>query len=106
MAKLARIIDKQGEAYVFFCPGCSSNHLIPVRYEAGFEKRSGKKKPVWHFNDNSVWPTFKPAFVVEWVGKEPPQRCSVIIRDGVLIYLIDSTHMLAGRRINMGDVCR
>jgi hypothetical protein len=103
MSKLVHIKDKQGEAYVFHCPGCSMAHIIPVAYAPEFSHRKGKAKPTWRFNGNMDKPTFIPSFKIEWEGAEPPQRCHSIIRDGELIYLVDSTHKLSGSRVKMKD---
>lgn len=105
MEKVIRLKDSQGEAYFFYCPGCSMNHIIPVHYEPNFSKRNGKLKPVWKFSGDLRKPTFKPEFVVEWVGAEPPQSCHVIIREGWLIYLVGSTHKLSGQRVKMKQEC-
>jgi hypothetical protein len=103
MSKLSHISDKQGEAYVFYCPGCEMSHIVPVKYASEHTHRNGKVKPTWRFNGNMDKPTFIPSFVIEWAGAEPPQRCHCIIRDGELIYLVDSTHKLSGSRIKMKD---
>jgi uncharacterized C2H2 Zn-finger protein len=103
MAKVIKIQDKQGEAYFFHCPGCKMNHIIPVRYSQEHTHRNGKLKPTWAFNGDLNKPSFKPAFAIDWVGTEPPQRCHCIIRDGELIYLVDTTHALSGSRVKMRD---
>ena len=103
MSKLTKITDLQGEAYVFRCPGCRMSHIIPVNYTPHYALKNRRPKPTWEFNHDMENPTFKPAFMVEWVGAEPPQRCHAIIRDGWIIYLIDSTHALSGSRVKMED---
>jgi len=103
MSKVTLIRDTQGDAYVFYCLGCGMNHIVPVSYTEGHTHKCGKLKPTWDFNGDVASPTFKPAFVVEWVGAEPPQRCECIIRNGELIYLVGSTHYLSGRRVKMED---
>lgn len=104
MNKLIAIKDRQGEAYVFYCPGCHMSHIVPVRHSAEFSTNSKKPRPVWAFNGNLDKPTFRPNFKIDWVGAEPPQRCHSIIRDGEIIYLVDSTHKLSGSRIKMKDM--
>lgn len=103
MSKLIEIKDKQGEAYVFYCPGCNMTHIVPTKHSLEFTMSGGKKKPVWNFNGKLDKPTFMPNFKVDWVGAEPPQRCHSIIRDGEIIYLVDSTHKLSGARVKMKD---
>jgi hypothetical protein len=101
MSKLVKIDDSQGEAYTFYCPGCSMTHIIPVKYTPDHSMKKGRAKPTWCFNGDMDKPTFSPNFRIEWKGAEPPQMCNVIIRDGVLIYLVDSTHKLSGSRVPM-----
>jgi hypothetical protein len=103
MSKLIQIKDRQGEAYVFYCPGCEMNHIVPVKYEQLHASTKGKEKPVWAFNGNLDKPSFRPNFKIEWFGAEPPQRCHSIIRDGEIIFLVDSTHKLSGARVKMKD---
>lgn len=104
MQKLTLIKDKQGEAYTFHCPGCDMMHMVPVKYAPEYANRNGKPKPTWKFNGDMESPTFIPSYRIEWNGAEPPQRCHVIIRNGELIYLIDTTHRLSGARTRMIDV--
>lgn len=101
MSKVIKITDKQGEAYSFFCPGCDMYHMVPVSYVAEYAEHNGKAKPTFRFNGDFIKPTFWPSFKIEWKGAEPPQCCHVIIRDGELIYLIDSTHKHSGARMKM-----
>lgn len=104
MERVIKIQDTQGTAFMFKCPGCAINHLVPTKYLPGKESIGTKVKPTWAFNGNMERPSFKPDFVVEWRGAEPPQRCRAIIRDGWLIFLTDSTHKLSGQRIEMHNV--
>jgi hypothetical protein len=103
MSKIVPIKDKQGEGYFFYCPGCEMNHLVPVAYTNEHTHRKGKPKPTWRFNGDLDKPTFIPSYIIEWDGAEPPQRCHCIIRDGELIFLVDSTHKLSGSRVKMQD---
>lgn len=104
MAKVAQILDKQGEAYAFQCPGCEMLHIIPVSYQTGFATRNGKPKPTWRFNGDMDKPTFYPDFKIEWRGVKPPQYCHLILREGEIIYLVETTHPLSGSRLSMKDM--
>lgn len=101
--KVYAIQDKQGEAYVFHCPGCDMNHIIPISYAPEFATRNGKSKPTWRFNGDCQKPTFFPDFKIEWTGAEPPQCCHCIIREGEIIYLVETTHRFSGTRMKMVD---
>ena len=103
MTKLTHVVDKQGEFYTFYCQGCEMTHTIPVRYNPGFEKLGLKSKPTWRFNGNLEKPTFQPSFKIEWKGTEPLQVCLSIIRDGEIIFLIESTHKHSGARMKLRD---
>lgn len=103
-SKLAVIKDSQGEAYTFYCPGCEMNHIVPVEYKGEFSTKGKKLKPIWRFNGSLDRPTFLPSFKIEWLGAKPPERCHSIIRDGEIIYLVDSTHKLSGSRVKMRDM--
>lgn len=96
--------DKQGKAYGFHCPGCNMEHIIPISYEPKYSKHNGKLKPIWWFNGDLNKPTFKPDFKIEWRGAQPPQCCHCIIRDGFIIFLVESTHHLSGSRLKLAEV--
>ena len=104
MNRIIKIQDRVGEAYSFHCPGCEMLHMIPVRYVPQFAIANKKLKPTWRFNGNLEKPSFLPNFKIEWRGATPPQCCHCIIRDGELIFLVDSTHKLSGSRVKMAEI--
>ena len=102
--KVILVKDKQGEFVSFHCPGCNMMHLLPISYTPGNEiYLNGKLKPIWQFNGDLESPTLKPSFKIVWVGTKPPTCCHSIIRDGIQIFLVETTHKYSGQRVPMRD---
>jgi hypothetical protein len=94
--------DKQGDAYGFHCPACEMIHIIPTSYKKEhMYDHLGRLKPTWPFNGDVYRPTFHRPFKLEWRGHQPPQVCHFVIREGEIIYLIESTHALSGKRMKL-----
>lgn len=89
-------------AILFWCPGCNTAHR--VQYGSG-------EGPRWHWNMNAEKPTFSPSVKVSW--KEPSDKpeefsdekkdvdkcCHSFVRDGMIEFLSDCTHSLAGKTV-------
>lgn len=100
--------DKIYPAYYWWCPGC-----------AGFDsERSGAGThlfhvPPWTFdNDDMDSPTFSASYLSygwkaeegnKWGYKGSP-RCHSFVKDGMIQYLSDSEHELAGHTVPMVPV--
>jgi len=100
------------------CPGCKQYHSLNVD--------PAQKGPCWGFNGDLDKPTFTPSLLVhsghfvkgyetkecwcsykERFGEDPPFACGVchsFIRDGMIEFLNDSTHALAGQTVPLGDI--
>lgn len=99
---------------VIFCPGCKSTHLL----------RLG----VWSYNGNAERPTFSPSllftsghyvrgeegkpcwctFEQRFPGRKLPEsigchRCHSFVRDGMMQFLGDTSHSLAGQTVPVPD---
>lgn len=101
-------VHDSGFSLSYYCPGCkrphSINHRMPPRVQ-----------PVWTWNESVTSPTFHPS--VDCEGTEPsddpekfddpkfdkPYKCHVIITDGMINFLTDCTHSLAGQTVPMPD---
>ena len=73
-------------AVCFWCPGCDNVHRCKG----------------WQFNGDFEKPTLSPSVMVTYTPgdpDEPVQRCHSFVRDGVIQFLGDSTHTLAGKTI-------
>lgn len=103
-----------GGTFSFWCPGCNTYHA--------FDRR-------WQFNGDMEHPTFFPSLLVgpywtipkEWNPEQAPKnedgsyrtdsngkivgakeiRCHSFVRNGMIEYLSDCTHVLAGKTIPM-----
>lgn len=76
----------------FNCPGCGMSHAIRVR-------RSDGRRPSWEWNGSVVAPTFSPSIMVRWERRGQPKVCHSFVRDGVIEFLADCTHALAGKTV-------
>lgn len=87
------------EEYHFMCPGCKFEHRVIVKWG----DKVGKTEPKWEFNGNLDAPTFKPSLLVQWHNAERKLVCHSFITDGMIQFLPDSTHVLAGQTVPLED---
>lgn len=83
-----RIVNAKGEDegqihHWFWCPGCDELHAYTT--------------PRWARTGTDDAPTFTPSLLVTY-GKDNPKRCHLFLRGGVLDFLSDCTHALAGQK--------
>lgn len=76
----------------WWCPGCESAHIWQV----------DSKGINWEWNRDTEKPTVTPSILTD--GNRPERRCHVFIRDGVIDFLSDSAHKLAGQKVPMVDL--
>ncbi len=85
------------EGLFFWCPGCNSAHTIRLKPDG------------WGWNTNLDRPTFTPSVLVTYGGKDagqgdaPPAICHSFVTDGMIQFLGDSTHALAGQTVELPD---
>jgi hypothetical protein len=99
-----RTVDDHGleyEALMFICPGCiemlggTGLHMLPVN--------SATKKPQWSFDGDLAAPTLNPSILTH--GRSgTDDRCHSYLRAGVVEYLDDCTHSLAGPHVPLPDL--
>lgn len=93
--KLSRIVYKeQLVGYAFYCASCQEAHTYYI-----VKWREGGN-PVWNFNGNEVAPTFTPSLLYQ---QPPEKRCHIFITDGIIKYLPDCGHQLAGKDVPIPD---
>jgi len=80
--------DTPPMGYSFFCPGCVSRHIVYTR-----EPNSRGAK--WTFNGDLSKPTFRPSVATNMAN--PSTRCHLFITDGIIQFLPDCAHALAGK---------
>lgn len=78
---------------IFWCPGCESPHGVWLR---GHEHLNPHRAS-WDWNGDLVKPTFSPSILVHASERQP--RCHSFVRDGMIEYLTDSSHKLAGQTV-------
>jgi hypothetical protein len=110
VAKLERLGQSWGERYLFHCPGCECGHFYDVSTDGNH--------PSWQFNGDMDRPTFTPSLLVR---SGPPARdcyedgtakpgvtidcvCHLFLTDGVIHYLGDCTHRLAGQSVPLPEI--
>ena len=116
MAQLSRKLRSvQGPALSFWCPGCDQAHTVGVGTNG------------WHWNGDAERPVFNPSVAVsgyritrdaagKWdggweldaSGNPVPMKCHSFVgcngaQPGQIVFLGDSTHLLAGRVVDLPD---
>lgn len=103
-----RNIDDHGvhyQALMFVCPGCQTPYLLPDGTEhtpSGLHMlpvNSPQKTPSWEWDGNLESPTLSPSILTRGVGV-----CHSFLRAGVLEFLSDCTHQLAGQSVPLPDL--
>jgi hypothetical protein len=102
MAKLKRFPRRAEDhvSYVFRCPGCADEHMITTL------RPPGSTGPVWGFNGDLDRPTFTPSYLLTYQdlsGDGQNEVCHSFIRDGMIQFLGDCTHALAGQTVPLPD---
>lgn len=92
---------KTSEGVVIFnCPACGHDHGVDTVTP---NRSTGA---LWQFNENYDKPTITPSIHVlpyERNGKLLVQRCHSFVTDGMIRYLGDCTHELAGQQIELPE---
>lgn len=91
---------------LFWCPGC--NHAHRIQHGDG-------PRPRWGWNGNAEKPTFTPSVLVRWnepsdnpaefddTSKDIQKVCHSFVRDGMIEFLGDCTHALAGQTVPLAQ---
>lgn len=82
-----------GKQCYWWCVGCDEHHIWQIEATKG---------PNWEWNGNIELPTVAPSILTD--GDRPEKRCHVFINNGMIQYLDDCWHELAGQTVPMVDV--
>lgn len=122
MNKLTKLEHTGMEAYLFECPGCGMDHLVPVAYTDEYRASclaNGANATQWGWNGSITAPTFSPSILVRgknWPTEDEQARimagehvemkqfvCHSFVNDGRIQFLDDSTHHLKGQTVELLD---
>jgi hypothetical protein len=79
---------RYGRMLWLWCPGCAEAHAVevgPAQLAAG--------APLWQWNGDEAKPTISPSILVYGLP------CHSYVRDGMIQFLGDSGHALAGQTV-------
>lgn len=101
MSAAGKLRFLEGSRLAFMCPGCKTYHQL------GYGEGHG---PRWAWSGGATAPTFRPSVLVSYNGADagrdgaPYAVCHSFVTDGWIEFLTDSTHALAGQRVELPDV--
>lgn len=77
--------------YHYMCPGCNYIHAIRIKADGG----------VHNFNMDLNNPTVSPSVLQDFV---PDQKCHSYINNGMIQFLSDCDHSLAGQTVELPEI--
>jgi hypothetical protein len=93
VAKISRAAFSHEVRYSFHCPGCGYGHAFRVQGQS----------PIWDWNGSVDKPTFHPSLLYLPTPGGTIKRCHLYVCDGMIQYLDDCDHALAGKTVAMED---
>lgn len=87
-----------GGGLSYWCQGCEDIHAIRIGDGPG---------PRWTWDGNADVPTFAPSVLVTLSdpdGELPDERCHTFVKGGMVQFLGDCTHALAGQTLPLPDL--
>lgn len=111
MAKIKRYTELDGDYHGelgFMCPGCKCRHFINDILTEHEASRNG----VWTFNGDFESPTIRASVLTRSYQKNPVtgnydieiDRCHSYITDGMIEFLSDCQHSLAGQTVELPEI--
>lgn len=89
-------VEDHGDHYqlcYWWCPGCDQAHVWRIGSSNGLAN--------WDWNGDLEKPTVSPSILTH-VSKE--NKCHVFIADGIIDFLSDCYHKLAGQKVAMVEL--
>jgi len=96
MEKIIKLTNTAGK-YLFSCPGCQTHHAVWTANE-------GFQHPIWGFNGDTEKPTITGSILVRVPKNDKTEICHSFIKDGMIQFLGDCTHHLAGQTVELPDM--
>lgn len=87
-----KVIVGSDGSITFKCPGCGKYHVLNAPGEVR-----------WNFNGDVYKPTLYPSVVCKTMGTGDT-ICHCVVQNGMIEFLPDSTHPLAGQTVEMPDI--
>lgn len=118
MSQISRFLRSvEGGRLGYWCQGCEETHHVVVEAQP-------HPGPVWGYNGNPDAPTFSPSVLVQhdlwtppvtaqnleqwraapWEQHQVHHVCHTFIRDGMVQFLGDCTHPLAGQTLPLPEL--
>lgn len=100
MGQVSAVLRKVDGGYAHWCPGCREAHAIHT-------ERPNHCNARWNFDGNVARPTFSPSiniFARDPEGEIPDERCHYFLKGGMLEFLGDCTHALAGQTVPLPEL--
>ena len=112
MAKIKRYTQADGHYHnelAFFCPGCKCKHFLNDKLTTIPELT---QRHIWVFNNNFERPTIQPSYLTRGYRLNPEtekydietDRCHSFITDGMIQFLSDCQHEMAGLTVELPDI--
>lgn len=84
---------------LFYCVGCNDQHYFRIRTDPLYAD-----EPIWTWNGSWEAPTFSPSLICQHrVAGKLVTKCHLFLREGVITYLSDCAHSMAGKSIPMPE---
>lgn len=99
--------ENRAGGFLFFCPGCKNAHSFSVgrgEVRDGIVVYPQGGKQEWGFDGNMEKPTFTPS-LLRYAHTGSPQ-CHLFLKNGILEFLSDCQHELAGKSVPLEPVSR
>ena len=77
--------------HIYWCPGCETIHAVAINQDKA-DNGAG-----WDFSGTIDCPTYSPSQLTTY--GETNKRCHTFIRNGMIEFLGDCTHALAGKTV-------
>lgn len=90
-------VDDQGPSLLMYMPGYNDYVMISVNCP--------KTNPGWYWNGDKEKPTFSPSILTRTYRGDEEKRNHVFVRNGVIEFLPDCSHELAGKKVELPRLC-